>query len=321
MSRRCFPFLSVLLGGALLTVGQLNAEQVFEYNFAETLAGPVSDGQVAGPGAPFNSAELLDEVSATDSIFQFNVWNNNEGPTAKYALAGATLPAGGASWPHWDGAGIGSNGDVFIRAISDTVELGGPFSVTARFWADGGDNRTGNGPTPNQTIYSGPNLGSNGAWNVFITDAAVDGVFRLEVAMGSEAGGSGEAMRNGYNGAGPIIPTQQWVDVGISFNGDADGDAGNNDEANETLEVYINGKLNTTITGSAVFSTNVGGVFQSIFGDGFGNSQFNGFYERYAAWDRVLSAEEWRGQHIPEPTSGVLFLTAVAALSLRRKRL
>ena len=232
---------------------------------------------------PVWAGQLFDDAGVIGDG-QFNTYNGAAGPTANYAVEGQSLPAGPAR-PGWDGFGLEGNGELFVRHISG-VELAGPFIAFARIYHRDGGNMTPNGPQPQETIFGGANTAQNGGWNVYLTsEDTSDGSFQLEARVGSEPLGSSEAMRNGYNGAGPVIPLNAWTDIAVTFVGDSDGDGGNNDEANETLKVYIDGQLDATIVGSAVFLPNVGGVFSSFFGDGYGNSPFNGYYERLMFWD------------------------------------
>jgi len=315
----------------------LNAAKLLEYNFSNTLAGPVIDGQpvqAAVPSAPFGSAELLNDVNGIDSQYQFNVWNNNPGPTATYELAGASLPAFPSAENSsdaalgWDGAGLGANGDVFIRAIDKpNLELFGPFSYFARVYHREGNNRNlGDGSSPKQAILSGGARGEFGGWDASTNNIDPDNDFdRLNVQFGNADSGSSAVMANGFGDTGPHIPFGQWVDIAVTFDGDSDADAGNNDEANETAKVYLNGHLRGEFVGSAAFNTDFGGVFSAILGDTFGNTQFVGVYERYAIWDEVLTDSQVAAMSfkhaVPEPTSGLLALIAgLACLTGHRRR-
>jgi hypothetical protein len=338
MSRRCLKFCLVLavVGGMLTYATGLKAAKLLEYNFSNTLAGPVVDGQpvqAAVPSAPFGSAELLNDVNGLDSQYQFNVWNNSGGPTANYAVE--SLPAFPAnedasikSAIGWDGAGLGANGDIFIRAIDGAnLNLPGPFSYFARVYHREGNNRNlGDGSNPKQAIISGGARGEFGGWDASTNNIDPSNDFdRLNVQFGTVADGSSAAMANGFGNTGPHIPFGQWFDIAVTFDGDSDADAGNNDEANEMAKVYLNGQLKGTFTGSAVFGTDFGGVFSAILGDTFGNTQWVGTYERYAIWDEVLTdtqvADMSFKRQIPEPTSALLIvLGGMAALAVGRRR-
>jgi len=252
-----------LLLGATLALCCCGAEAaiVLEHHFAlDSTGADTVDGAKAGTGT-FNSAMLRDD-SGNNYLGQTIA---DRGSLATYVSASLSvvpfpLP------PGWDGRALAFSGEKdrnYIRYGSglDRLTFNGSFSAFARVLYSGGDGGT---------IMGSAGANNNG-WNVSVSNPGV-----LEVDC---RGG----LLNVLGGKGPNIANNSWVDIGLTFEG-ATGD-----DANDTLKVFIDGKLIRTAVGAAKFGPAPFGFNFSIGGDTFGNTPVAILFERVILWDEAVT--------------------------------
>ncbi|MDC0935958.1 FG-GAP-like repeat-containing protein [Pirellulales bacterium] len=259
---------------------------VLQYEFAETSTGvPVADN-MATLSTPFGTAGLKDD-SPNNLEGQFNTFNNQPGPTVNYATT--SIPVIPDPLPNgWDGRALRFDGDTFIRHYGGPLEFNDSFTAFARIL------REGSAGTSLETVMGSGNQPNNG-WDVFLDPVT----HRLDVSF---RGG----LDNVYGGLGPTVNNNQWVDVGVTFEGT------NNDAIADTLRVYINGALHGTFVGAAAYdsATTPGSINFSFGGDGYGNQRFAGLYERLVLWDEVLDASAMAAlsSELAPPPTGTISL-------------
>ncbi len=87
-------------------------------------------------------------------------------------------------------------------------------------------------------------------------------------------------------GRGPKLENDQWVEIGVTFEGDADP----MDLHQDVVTVYLDGKVIGTATGRAMFTNR--GSFQ-IGCDWYnGNNGFEGLIDHVIFWDGIVGAPE-----------------------------
>jgi len=242
---------------AALSTSNTSAGLVLEHNFLVDAGGAATvNNRVVATN--FNPANLKDDSG--NGYAAQAVANSGEPPA--YAIGSIpvtplTLP------PGWDGRALRFGGQNYVRydsANHPKLSFSGSFSSYARILHAAGDGGT--------VLGSGGS--NNKGWNIRISDAG-----QLQVDLGG-------GLSDVFGASGPFVGNNSWTDIGLIFNGKT-GDA--NDDS---LKIFVNGKLSRTATGKAAFEAAPAGFNFSIGSDTFGNSPLPVFVERILLWNRSV---------------------------------
>lgn len=266
----------IVLFVVLALVSTAGAAVVLEHDFAATADGvATSDGQAISTG------------SYTDTNFRDSSGNGIDGQdmfgTATYTVG--STPAGS-----WDGRGVSFDGSSGNGVRYNDAPLGnafaGSFSAFARVYGNGDGHIMGNGA-------------NNNGWDLV--------VYNGNLVLNIWASGTGFDNIN----TGIAIPTGQWSDIGMSFDGTT-GDAGT-----DVFSIYFNGAKQVEMPGVATFTASPYGFPFAIGAGHFGGNARASVYDHVIVWDEVISDADFAA--IPEPAT-MLLLGLGGLAAIRRKR-